>query len=48
MRRKGEMEWDKLSLIKEVRKIFFNGGEKGGDERRKVKFTLFTYGLRGE
>ena len=34
-RRKGEMEWGKLSLMKEIRKIFFNGGEKGGGERGK-------------
>ena len=47
-RRKGEMEWCKLSLIKEIRKIFFNGGEKGGGERGKVKLILFTYGLGRE
>ena len=47
-RRKGEMEWGKLSLIKEIRKIFFSGGEKGGGERGKVRLTLFTFGLRRE
>ena len=47
-RRKEEMEWGKLSLIKEARKSFFNGGEKGGGEREKVKLTLSTFGLRRE
>ena len=47
-RRKGEIEWDKLSLIKETRKSFFNGGEKGGGKREKVKVTLITFGLRKE
>ena len=42
------MEWDKLSLIKETIKSFFNGGEKGGGVREKVKLTLFTFGLRRE
>ena len=47
-RRKGEMEWGKLSLIKEARKCFFNGGDKGGGEREKVKLTLITFGLTRE
>ena len=33
---------------KRDKKIFFNGEEKGGGERGKVKLTLFTYGLRRE
>ena len=45
-RRKGEMEWSKLSLIKDTRKSFFNGGEKGRGEREKVKLTLIAFGLR--
>ena len=47
-RRKGEMKWGKLSLIKEIREIFFNAREKGGGERGKVKLILFTFGLRRE
>ena len=47
-RRKGEMEWGRPSLIKEIRKILFNGGEKGEGERENVKLTLSTYGLRRE
>ena len=31
----GEMEWGKVSLMKEARKNFFNGGGKGGGERKK-------------
>ena len=47
-RRKGEIEWDKLSFIKEARKSFLNGGEKGGGEREKVKLTLITFSLKRE
>ena len=46
--RKGEMEWGKLSVIKEARKSIFNGGEKGGGKKEKVKLTLITFGLRKE
>ena len=41
-------KWGKLSLIKEARKGFFNGGEKWGGEREKVKLTLITFSLRRE
>ena len=47
-RRKGEMEWGKLSPIKEARKSFFTGQEKEVGEREKVKLTLITFGLRRE
>ena len=42
------MEWGKLSLIKEARKSFINGGEKGEGESGKVKLTHFTFGLKRE
>ena len=42
-RRKGEMEWGKLSLIKEARKRLFSGGKKGGGERKNMKLTLITF-----
>ena len=32
-RREGELEWGKLSHIKEARKRFHNGGEEGGGEK---------------
>ena len=47
-RRKGEMEWGKLSLIKETRKQLFNGGEKGRGERDNVKLDLITFDSRKE
>ena len=33
-RRKGEMEWGKLSLIKEASKRLFSGEKKRGGERK--------------
>ena len=47
-KRKGEIEWGKLSHIKEARESFFNGREKGEGKRENVKFTLFTFGLKRE
>ena len=47
-RREGEIEWGKLSLIKEARKTFFNRGGKEEGERKKVKLTVITFGLRRE
>ena len=38
-RRKGEIEWDKLSLIKEASKRLFSGGEKRGDERKHEAYS---------
>ena len=35
-------------LSSEARKSFFNGGEKEGGEREKVKLILIIFGLRRE
>ena len=46
-KRKGEVEYNKSSHIKEGRKSFYNGGEEGEDER-KLGLTLMEFGLRRE
>ena len=46
-RRKGEMEWGKLSLIKEASKRLISGGIKRGGER-KTGSLLSSHSTKGK
>ena len=45
---KGRNGMGQIISHRKARKSFFNGEEKGGGEREKVKLTLITFGLRRE
>ena len=45
---KGRNGMGQIISHKRGKKKLFNGGEKGGGDREKVKFTLITFGLRRE
>ena len=45
-RRKGEMEWGKLSLIKEASKRLFSGGKNRGGEI-KTRRLLSSHSTKG-